>query len=143
MKAYLARTVATALLLASQPVFAAEESPLSNFRGEKIAYVAGDETIYLWDGRPVAYLIADRDGSEDVFGFNGRHLGWFLEDMIWSHDGRPVCTAKENNAHALVPLKAAKGAEPAKAAREAVPVRPVFVKAYEDTVCRAFLSQGG
>ena len=138
----LVRTIAIVLAFASQSALAAAETPLSNFSGQKIAYIASDETIYLWGGKPVAYLIADRAGGEDVFGFNGKHLGWFLKDMIWSHEGRPVCTARKAEPHGLEPLKAAKGAIPAKAAREAVPVRPIFVEAPEDTACRTFLNQG-
>jgi hypothetical protein len=135
------RTVAIVLAFTSQSAFAASEIPLSNFSGQKIAYITSDETIYLWGGKPVAYLIADRTGGEDVFGFNGKHLGWFLKDTIWSHEGRPVCIARQAQPHGLEPLKAAKGAIPAKAAREAVPVRPIFVEAPEDTACHAFLNQ--
>ncbi len=141
-RVHFARTITLALMFASQAALAAEEIPLSNFSGEKIAYITSNETIYLWSGKPVAYLIAGRNGGDDVYGFNGRHLGWFLKDKIWSHEGRPVCTTTEGNSHALVPLKTAKGAEPAKAPREAVPVRPIFVDAPEDTACRSFLTQG-
>lgn len=131
-----------ALALASQAALADVEIPLSDFGGQMVAYIASDDTIYLWSGKPVAYLIAGRDGGEDVFCFNGRHLGWFQDNMIWNHHGRPVCTSKEAGTHGFEPLMGANGATPARAAREAVPARPTFVKAYEDSMCRSLLSEG-
>lgn len=51
--------------------------------GNAIAYIEDDQTIYLWDGTPVAYL-----DSNDIFGFNGKHLGWFEGEIVWNHDGK-------------------------------------------------------
>ncbi len=36
------------------------------------------KTIYLWDGRAVAYLFEDQ-----VFGWNGRQLGWFANGTVF------------------------------------------------------------
>jgi len=44
-----------------------------------VAYIADDrETIYLWDGHAVAYLYEDK-----VYGCNGKHLGWFVDGIIY------------------------------------------------------------
>lgn len=54
--------------------------------GEAVALLSEDHnrTIFLWDGRPAAYLYEDRH----VYGFNGRHLGWFVQGVLFDHDGR-------------------------------------------------------
>jgi hypothetical protein len=45
-------------------------------------------TIYLWNGRPVAYLDPDRmEGRFSVYGFNGTHLGWYDKGVIWDDEG--------------------------------------------------------
>ena len=71
------------LVLVSTASFAAEIS-LYDLRGEAIAYINTEEenTIYLWDGDAVAYY---EDGS--IWGFNGKHLGWFDRSIITNHDG--------------------------------------------------------
>jgi hypothetical protein len=47
------------------------EIALFNKHGKPVAYIAEDgETVYLWDGRPVAYLSDDK-----VYGWNGRQVG--------------------------------------------------------------------
>ena len=138
----LARTAAIVLAFAPQLAHAADV-PLLDSSGERIAYIAdSDSTIYLWEGRPVAYLRADSAGGDDVYGFNGRHLGWFVNGMIWNHTGRPSCTTKDALPHRLNPLKGLKGAKPARAAREIAPIRPTFVNAFDDSTCRALLSTG-
>lgn len=53
-------------------------------KGDPKAYIATDEenTIYSFDGRPLAYL--DQD---NIYGFNGHHLGWFEDGIVWDHKG--------------------------------------------------------
>lgn len=78
------------------------ERTLFNKDGEVVAYISDDyhETIYLWDGRPVAYIYED----QHIYGINGRHLGWFIDDIIFNNSGErigftnnscPVSVAKE------------------------------------------------
>ena len=75
---------------------------LFNKDGDPIAYITDDydKTIYLWEGFPVAYLYDD----QYVYGFNGLHLGWFIDDILFDNDGNrigftigscPVAVAKE------------------------------------------------
>jgi len=65
----------------------AREISIYDSEGEAVAYIdtSEDFTIYLWKGKPVAYL----DGSS-VYGFNGKHLGWFKDGIIWDHKGYGV-----------------------------------------------------
>ena len=61
-------------MLITSTSFGDSEISLFNSNGEAVAYIAVDDdlTIYLWSGDPVAYI-----DDEDVYGFNGKHLGWF------------------------------------------------------------------
>lgn len=60
---------------------------LYNKNGEPVAYIADDgETIYLWNGHAVAYLYKDK-----VYGWNGKHLGWFVDGIIYDLRGLIVC----------------------------------------------------
>jgi hypothetical protein len=67
--------LAVIALLAVVPIALANDDEVTLFdqRGEATAYIAlNDElTIYLWNGKPVAYL--DRESGDDfhVYGFNG------------------------------------------------------------------------
>jgi 4-fold beta-flower domain-containing protein len=60
--------------------YAQDETTLFSSQGKPTAYIADDSTIYLWSGKPVAYLYPDsvNDGL-NIYGFNGKHLGWFCE----------------------------------------------------------------
>ena len=65
----------------------AREISLFDSTGEAVAYIDTDSdlNIYLWAGKPVAYL----DGNS-MYGFNGKHLGWFKEGIVMDHQGYAV-----------------------------------------------------
>ena len=78
------------------------EKTLFDKDGEAVAYIVDDyhETVYMWDGIPVAYLYND----EHIYGINGRHLGWLINEVIYDGQGErigftsntcPVAIAKE------------------------------------------------
>ena len=58
--------------------------------GNAIAYTEDGVHIYLFSGKPVAYL----DG-ESVYSFGGRHLGWYLDGWIWDNHGYAVLFTEE------------------------------------------------
>ena len=64
------------------------EITLFDANGAPVAYIAPDEewAIYLWNGKPVAYLEHDGDAFS-IYGFNGKHLGWFDEGVVRDHQG--------------------------------------------------------
>jgi hypothetical protein len=75
----------------------AAEVSLFDASGEAVAYIDTDDelTIYLWSGKPVAYLEDVSGGSVGVWGFNGKHLGWLERGAIWAEDGNATCATKE------------------------------------------------
>ena len=74
-----------------------EEISLFTASGNAVAYIAvsDDMTIYLWGGKPVAYLESDSGSDFHVYGFNGKHLGWFINGAIWNHNGDAVCAVED------------------------------------------------
>lgn len=64
------------------------EMTLFNKNGEAVAYITDDynQTIYLTDGHPVAYLYEDTH----IYGINGRHLGWFTDDIVFNNKGERI-----------------------------------------------------
>ena len=89
---------------------------LFNKKGDPVAYISDDysETIYLTDGSPVAYLY----NQDHVYGLNGRHLGWWIEGILYNHDGERIGFISST---CPVPI----GREPAKTQRQSMDeIRP-------------------
>ena len=78
------------------------EKALYDKDGFPIAYITDDyhQSVYLWEGDPVAYVFE----NEHIYGTNGRHLGWFVQGIVYNQNGErigftattcPVSIAKE------------------------------------------------
>ena len=125
---------------------AEDEVTLFNGAGKADAYIALDDemTIYLWSGKPVAYLEKDSDSGYHVYGFNGKHLGWFVKGVIWDHEGNGSCAVKEVlRTTEFEPFKAFKQFKPFKSFTQYAPYRPSFTNKFGDTPCRFLLAEGG
>lgn len=86
--------------------------------GQPTAYTENGIDIYLFTGEPVAYL--DRDA---VYGFNGKHLGWF--DNGWMRDLNGGCVFFTENATGSGPVKPVKYVCPVKHVKHIKPVKGV------------------
>jgi hypothetical protein len=54
--------------------------------GAAIAYLDEDaESIYLFDGTPVAWL-----DDYSIYSYSGKHKGWLIDSWVRDHDGRCV-----------------------------------------------------
>jgi hypothetical protein len=64
------------------------ERTLFDNYGNAIAYIAhnDEDTVYLWGGKPVAYV----KNSNQIYGFNGKHLGWYEGDIVRNLAGEKV-----------------------------------------------------
>jgi hypothetical protein len=132
-------------VLVSFAVHADDDVSLFNDNGKPEAYIALDDelTIYLWSGKPVAYLEKDSSGGYHVYGFNGKHLGWFLKGAIWDHQGKASCATKELlKSTDYEPYKAYKQYKPYKAYTQYAPYRPSLSNSFGDTPCRFLLGEG-
>lgn len=101
-----------------------KEVSLFGNKGEPKVYISveEEESIYSFDGRPLAYL----DGT-NIYGFNGHHLGWFEDGIVWNHQGERLgFTAKTCPAfRKFEPFKGFKRFKPFKAFRQFAPARPL------------------
>jgi hypothetical protein len=116
------------------------ETTLFNKNGRPVAYIAEDgETIYLWDGRPAAFI-----SQEKVFGWNGRQLGWFSNGTIFDIYGlrsgfirskSPIVTERE-------PLKSRKHLKPAKGKKQSQVIKPILCYGYSNKNLEDLLESG-
>jgi hypothetical protein len=88
---------------------------------------------------PVAYF-----SGEDIYGFNGRHLGWFFNGAIFDQTGNAVCATKDvfSGLTQLEPLKSLKQLKPLKSLRELAPLKPLFSSSFGRTPCEIALAMG-
>ena len=131
----------TAALALCPTVICAEEVTLFDGIGKATAYIDTDDglTIYTWGGKPVAYL-----DDDNVFGFNGRHLGWFADGVVWDHAGYASCALKiRMQSTQFEPFKAFKQFKPFKSFKEFAPLRPIFQNGFGTSLCAVLLSSGG
>jgi hypothetical protein len=116
------------------------ENTLFNKSGKPVAYIGEDgETIYLWDGRAVAYLSKDK-----IYGFNGRQLGWFVNGTIFDVYGMrsgftqsksPIPTEAE-------PVKTLKQPQPHRTERQHSVVKPPLCYGYSEKILEKLLESG-
>lgn len=100
------------------------ETTLFDSQGQAAAYVADDgSTIYLWDGEPVAYIDGD-----DVYGFNGRHLGWWESGTVYDSQGYATGYTREScpRSTASEPSKSSKHSASSRNSKQSAPSKPSF-----------------
>jgi|SRR5436190_1479109 len=118
------------------------EETLFDIEGNAIAYVAADDghTIYLWSGRPVAYLDEER-----IYGFNGIHLGWYENGVIFNLVGERNGFSKSSLPvfAKFEPFKSFKQFSPFKAFKEFAKTKPYWKSSMSKTPLSQFLSRGG
>ena len=128
-------------MLITSTSFGDSEISLFNSNGEAVAYIAVDDdlTIYLWSGDPVAYI-----DDEDVYGFNGKHLGWFSESVIIDHNGESPCVMKNRypGYTNYESYKSYKSYKPYKSYQKYTPYKPYTSNRFSSIPCSSFLAMG-
>lgn len=115
------------------------EPPVDLFDSQRkaVAYLEpdDDDTIYLWSGEPVAYLV-----DESIYAFNGRHLGWYRNGVVLDHDGNVVASSAIAFRKAVKPAsaRATKEATPPKAPRQSEPLTPSLGTSWSDVSAHDF-----
>jgi hypothetical protein len=67
------------------------EISLYDTNGRATMYIADDgETVYSWDGYAKCYII-----DEAIYGWRGKHLGWFSQGFVYDLDGCRIGYTKE------------------------------------------------
>ncbi len=124
-----------------------KELSLFNGRGVPVAYIDVEDelTIYMWSGKPVAYLKKSNFGERyNIYGFNGKHLGWFARGAIFSHVGTAACATSQvmSSGTQGEPGKPGKQGKPGKAGTEGEPGQPGLSSSFGDTPCEFLLNAG-
>lgn len=132
-------------VLISASFACAEEISLFDSTGKPIAYIdTNDElTIYLWGGQPVAYLELESN-YYSIFGFNGKHLGWFEDGIIRNHKGYAVgfIEGAVNIMTSFEPYKGYKQYKPYKGFKQLAPLKPIYIDSWSKIPLSLFLSSG-
>lgn len=89
---------------------------------EAVAYIdyADEGTIYLFGGKPVAYI----ELEEQVYGFDGRFLGWYFDGVLYEDQTHNAVGAKHGVVKGGINT-AVTHAEKAKGIKQVKPVRSV------------------
>ncbi|MDP2762641.1 MAG: hypothetical protein Q8O64_19945 [Sideroxyarcus sp.] len=88
-----------------------------NKTGKPIAYSEDGEFIYLFSGKPVAYIAGDV-----VYSFSGEHLGWLEDGWILDKSGKCVFFTDDTIGD---PVKPVKHVKPVKGVKHVKPVKGV------------------
>ena len=123
----------------------AEEITLYDSEGNVAAWIdTGDRnTIYLWSGEPAAYVLK-RGSIPEIFGFNGRHLGWLEKGIVRDHEGLMAGFTKGSlmrhtgQEHYRPPRRQ----KPFRAQPEFSPRRPFYRNGISELPLASFLMQG-
>lgn len=121
----------------SIPKFFLTATTLFDKNKEASAYIdyADDQTIYMWDGSPVAYVEED----QKIYHFDGHFLGWYIHNILYDKEGYAVAAEKGvlKGAISMItpqvePIKAIKQDKPKKEIKEPNLVLPHFENSWSE-----------
>lgn len=109
------------LSVACLPAWAANSFVLQDRAGNRVAYLDAERanTIFLSNGAPTAYV----DGTS-IYSFDGSHLGWMENGIIWNHEGEAIGLVK--SAPALPASSSLWRNLPPRLMQDIEPLRPQF-----------------
>ena len=85
-----------------------------------------------------------KSGEFHVYGFNGNHLGWFIDGIIRDHEGDVVGATKDATSmyKKYEPYKGYKAYKPYKSYKEYAPYKPYLSSSWSSMNFKLFLLQG-
>lgn len=114
---------------------------LFDSRGRAAVFLepSDDLTFYLWSGEPVAYL-----DDDSVYGFNGKHLGWYRNGAVYDQDGDIVVAPASmfRGAVEAAPPRGIRGLKPLKGIKELRPLKPLFGLSWARMPAAVFFLRG-
>lgn len=115
---------------------------LYNRNGRAVAYITDNGYVYLYSGKPGAWL-----SDDSIYAYSGSYLGWFQNGWFWDRRGCPAffttnaSSGPMRPARQARPARGARGARPARGAREPRPPRPARTSAWSDFSDESFFKQ--
>jgi hypothetical protein len=142
-KIFLLTLISSLLFLSSFRFYGNDEISLFDKNGNAKAYIADDLTIYLWDGDPVAYLYKSKNDWH-VYGFNGDHLGWYIDGLIYDNNGYAVGAQKDATSMitSIEGTKGIKDIKSIKSIKDIEPIKPIISNSWGRTPLVTFLRAG-
>jgi hypothetical protein len=117
------------------------ETTLFDCMGRPVCYLAddGENSVYLWSGHAVACI-----EDETVWGWNGRHLGFYSNGVMYDVYGRRVGSVSGSCPYIPQeePPKPGKFAKYSKWEKGSSYMCPSFSGKYSDVPFEEFLAQG-
>lgn len=111
-----------------------------NQHGKPIAYSKDGIHIYLFNGTPVAYF-----HRESVYGYNGKHLGRFVNGWVRDNNGYCVFFTEEATGSGPVkpvkqikPIKSVRSIKPIKSVRQIKPIKPISTSSWSSLSSDSF-----
>jgi hypothetical protein len=82
--------------------------------------------------------------DDSIYGFNGKHLGWYVRSLVFDHDGHVVAAPASAfmTRPALPPIRSIKQIKPIKSIRELKPLKPLLGMSWSDTPAAVFFFRG-
>lgn len=82
--------------------------------------------------------------DDSIYGFNGKHLGWFYKGVVYNRKGRVVGTTKTKTVFSAkgTPAKGLKKRKPLKSIKELKPLKPLFGISKSEIPLKVFLAGG-
>lgn len=116
------------------------ETTLYDKGGRPIAYISpeNDNAVYLWDGHAVCYIDGER-----IFGWKGKHIGWFVNKIVYDIKGYRTGFTKETCPLItyIESVKNVKYVKYVKCAKYVPYAKPTFSTANSDMGLKDFLEQ--
>lgn len=117
------------------------QTTLYDKTGMPVAYIDSidQNTIYLWNGNPVCYLEHNK-----IYGFNGRHLGWYEDGIMRDLLGRRIGFT-QNTCPVLTkisPLKSLKRLKPIKSIKQIARIKPLYKTILSEEYLTPYLTKG-
>ena len=110
--------------------------------GTAVCHSPDGEHLYLWAGKPVAYI---QDGR--VYSFSGRLLGWFENGWLYDRANCPALFLPEAEGgpikpvRKVKPVKGVRQVRPVKGVRQVTPVRPTRSLTWSSCASSAYFAQ--
>ena len=126
------------------------EISLLDSNGEAVVYIDVDDelAIYTWGGHANAYLDGSvndllRGNTIDVYGWNGKHLGWYFDGVIMNHAGDASCSIREVHPNPKPEtFKSVQYVQYVKYVQYIGPVQPFFSGRFGGIDCLALINSG-
>ena len=111
--------------------------------GAGCCFSPDNTTLYLWSGKPAAYVV-----NNVVYAFSGRHLGWFEAGWLTDRANKPALFTAEAGGGPRKPALQLMGPKPSqpqqiplRAAAAQPPARPALSREWSPRASSSYFSQ--